>query len=106
MLNELSEEERKLWENEAGTLILVPLMGRQSFLGGLAGMNKIGSGEFTENDLHILELFAGQVAIAIENAMAMEKIEEAKSISETYQNELKSLNQRLVSVNNELEHLT
>lgn len=106
VLKELSDEERNLWENEAGTLILVPLLGRQSFLGGLAGMNKIGGGEFTENDLHILELFAGQVAIAIENAMAMEKLEEAKRVSEAYQSELKSLNKRLVSVNHELEHLT
>ncbi|MCW9031665.1 MAG: EAL domain-containing protein, partial [Gammaproteobacteria bacterium] len=106
VLKELSEEERNLWENEAGTLILVPLMGRQSFLGGIAGMNKIGGGEFTENDLYILELFAGQVAIAIENAMAMEKLEEAKRVSEAYQSELKSLNKRLVSVNHELEHLT
>ena len=106
MLNELSEEERNRWENEAGTLIMVPLMGRESFLGGLAGINKVGGGEFTENDFHLLELFAGQVAIAIENAMAMEKIEEAKRVSEAYQNELKSLNQRLVSVNNQLEQLT
>lgn len=106
VLNELSEEDRNRWENEAGTLILVPLMGRESFLGGLAGMNKVGGGEFTENDLHILKLFAGQVAIAIENAMVMEKIEEAKRASEAYQAELKSLNQRLISVNNELEHLS
>ena len=106
MLNELSEEERNAWENEAGTLIMVPLIGRESFLGGLAGINKIGGGEFTENDFHLLELFAGQVAIAIENAMAMEKIEEAKRVSEEYQAELKSLNKRLVSVNHELEHLT
>ncbi len=106
MLNELSEEERNAWENEAGTLIMVPLMGRESFLGGLAGINKIGGGEFTENDFHLLELFAGQVAIAIENAMVMEKVEEAKRISEEYQTELKSLNKRLISVNHELEHLT
>lgn len=106
MLNELSEEERNAWENEAGTLIMVPLMGRESFLGGLSGINKIGGGEFTENDFHLLELFAGQVAIAIENAMTMEKIEEAKRVSEAYQAELKSLNKRLVSVNHELEHLT
>lgn len=106
MLNELSEEERNAWENEAGTLIMVPLMGRESFLGGLAGINKIGGGEFTENDFHVLELFAGQVAIAIENAMAMEKIEEAKRVSEEYQAELNSLNKRLISVNHELEHLT
>lgn len=106
MLKELSEEERNAWENEAGTLIMVPLIGRESFLGGLAGTNKIGGGEFTENDFHLLELFAGQVAIAIENAMAMEKVEEAKRVSEEYQVELKTLNKRLTSVNNQLEHLT
>lgn len=106
MLNELSDEERNKWEHEAGTLIMVPLIGRQSFLGGLSGINKAGGGEFTENDFHVLELFAGQVAIAIENAMAMEKVEEAKRISEEYQAELKSLNKRLVSVNHELEHIT
>lgn len=106
MLNELSDEERNKWENEAGTLIMVPLIGRQSFLGGLSGINKAGGREFTENDFHVLELFAGQVAIAIENAMAMEKVEEAKRTSEAYQVKLNNLNQRLVSVNHQLEHLT
>lgn len=106
VLNELSDDERNRWENEAGTLIMVPLIGRESFLGGLAGMNKVGGGEFTENDLQILELFAGQVAIAIENAMVMEKVAEAKRASELYQAELKSLNNRLISVNHELEHLS
>ena len=36
----------------------------------------------------------------------MEKVEEAKQASEAYQLELKHLNQRLISVNHELEHLT
>lgn len=106
MLDELSEEDRNRWESEAGTLILIPLIGRESFLGGLAGINKVGGGEFTESDLRVLELFAGQVAIAIENAMVMEKIEEAKRVSETYQIELKKLNKQLVSANHELEHHT
>ena len=106
MLQELSDEERNKWENEAGTLIMVPLMGRHSFLGGLSGINKAGGGEFTENDFQVLELFAGQVAIAIENAMAMEKVEEAKRASEAYQSELNLLNKRLLTVNHELEHLT
>lgn len=106
VLNELSAEERNRWESEAGTIIMVPLMGRESFLGGLSGINKVGGGEFSESDLRVLELFAGQVAIAIENAMAMEKVEEAKRISEKYQSELNRLNKRLVSVNNELENRT
>ena len=106
MLNELSDEERNRWENEAGTLIMVPLIGRESFLGGIAGMNKVDGGEFTENDFHILELFAGQVAIAIENAMVMEKVEEARQMAEKYQTELQHVNTRLLSVNHELENLT
>jgi len=104
MLDELTEEERNSWEKEAGTLILVPLIGRNHFLGGLAGINKMNGEEFTRRDLHILELFAGQVAIAIENAMTMDKLERAMHATETYQAELKALNKRLTSVNHELEH--
>jgi len=66
VLSELSEQEKNLWEKDAGTLLLVPLVGRDHFLGGIAGINKAGGGEFSENDLHLLELFAGHAAIAIE----------------------------------------
>ena len=45
--------------------LLVPLVGHQHFLRGIAGINKAGGGEFTESDLHLLELFAGQAAIII-----------------------------------------
>lgn len=106
MLNELSEEERNRWEKEAGTLILVPLIGRKHFLGGIVGMNKRGGGEFSEKDLHILELFAGQAAIAIENAMAMDSVEKTMQIAEHYQAELEVLNKRLSRVNRELEQLS
>jgi len=106
VLDELSAEERNRWEKDAGTLIMVPLIGRQHFLGGIAGINKSNGDEFGENDLHLLELFAGQVSIAIENAMVMQKVEEAKSISYSYQTELKSLNIRLTSVNHQLEQMT
>jgi len=106
VLSELSEQEKNLWEKEAGTLLMVPLVGRQHFLGGIAGINKAGGGEFTENDLQLLELFAGQAAIAIENAMAMEKVEHAKREAEEAQGELKRVNKRLSAVNQELEYLS
>jgi diguanylate cyclase (GGDEF)-like protein len=106
VLRELSEQERNLWEKEAGTLLMAPLVGRQHFLGGIAGFNKVGGGEFTENDLHLLELFAGQAAIAIENAMAMEKVEQAKNEAEEAQGELKRVNKRLSALNQELEYLS
>jgi diguanylate cyclase (GGDEF)-like protein len=105
VLDELSPQERNRWEKEAGTLILVPLLGREHFLGGIAGMNKANGEEFSQRDLHLLELFAGQVAIAIENAMAMHKVQEAREQAERFQNELQRLNKQLVAINQEMEHL-
>ena len=74
-LDELEENERNKWEKEAGTVILVPMIGRQHFLGGLAGINKEDGGEFDKHDLDLLTLFAQQVAIAIENAQLFNHLE-------------------------------
>jgi len=41
VLNDLDEAERNKWEKKAGSIILVPLSGKDHFLGGLAGINKI-----------------------------------------------------------------
>ncbi len=105
VLDELDAEERNRWEHEAGTILLVPLLGRHSFLGGLAGYNKQG-GDFTERDLNLLQLFAAQAAIAIENAMAMENVEQARREAESHQRELQRLNKRLNAANRQLEQLT
>jgi len=48
VLEELDNEERNKWEKTAGTIILVPLVGKRQFLGGLAGINKIGGGDFSK----------------------------------------------------------
>jgi diguanylate cyclase (GGDEF)-like protein len=105
-LADLSPQERNRWEKDAGTLLMVPLVGRRHFLGGIAAMNKLNGEEFTENDLRLLELFAGQAAIAIENAMAMEQVEQARQASEDAQSELQRVNKRLNAVNHELEYLS
>ncbi|WP_297528414.1 putative bifunctional diguanylate cyclase/phosphodiesterase [Thiohalobacter sp.] len=105
-LASLSPEERNRWEKEAGTLIMVPLVGRHHFLGGLAGMNKQGGGDFSRRDLDLLTLFASQAAIAIENAMAYQDLEEARKAAEDFQEELFQTNKRLVAVNQELEYLS
>lgn len=105
-LTELSDEERNLWEHEAGTVLLVPLVGRHAFLGGLSGINKEGGGSFSQRDLNLLQLFAAQAAIAIENAMVMEKIELARCEAETQQHELQRLNKRLNAANLQLEQMS
>jgi diguanylate cyclase len=105
VLDELDASERNKWEREIGTLILVPMIGKGHFLGGLAGMNKAGGGDFTRQDLNLLSLFAGHVSIAIENAIAYAELSQAKQSAETYQTELRQLNNQLIGINKELEHL-
>lgn len=77
VLDELSEQERNQWEKEVGNVILVPLIGRSNFLGGIAGINKIGDGDFDQHDLDLLTLLASQIATAIDNNNLIEQLEEA-----------------------------
>ncbi len=105
VLDELNEEERNKWEHEAETLILVPMIGKNNFLGGIAGFNKKGRGSFDKRDLDLLTMFASQVSFAVENASFFEKMDSAKKQAEAYQIELQILNTRLGDINKELEYL-
>lgn len=57
---------------------VVPLMGRRGVLGVFTGDKHYSGESITEADIKTLELFAGQVGLAIENAQLHE---EAKSLS-------------------------
>ena len=105
VLDELTDSERNQWEKDAGTVILVPLIGKRHFLGGIAGIDKTGGGEFNKRDLDLLSMFASHVSIAIENAAAYEELEDAVIRAEQYQAELVGVNQKLVDANKELETL-
>ncbi|MEW6330858.1 MAG: sensor domain-containing diguanylate cyclase [Pseudomonadota bacterium] len=116
VLDELEPEERNRWEKEAGTIILVPLVGKRHFLGGIAGINKIGGKDFTRRDLDLLTLFAHQVSYAVENAELFDQLNKSKKQAEEYQQELQALNVELerrvarrttalVDAVKELEHL-
>jgi len=106
VLDELDDAERNFWEKEAGSVILVPLQGKKHFLGGIAGINKCREGDFDRRDLNMLSLFASIVAIAIENAMAVQKMDEARQLTEGYQMQLQRLNRQLSESNRELEYLS
>lgn len=95
VLDELDEAERLKWEKEAGSILLVPLVGKRNFLGGLAGINKIGGGDFTNRDLHLLSLFATPVSFAIENAALFKQLNKAKEETEAYQRDMQALNTEL-----------
>lgn len=103
--NELDKEEQTRWEHEAGAVILVPLLGKNHFLGGIAGLRKLDGGEFTQRDLDLLTMFATQVGIAVENALTYKALATAKAAAESYQAQLEQLNSELARTNIELEHL-
>ena len=106
VLDELSQEDRNHWEKEAGSIILGPLQGKKHFLGGIAGINKIGGNDFSRRDLNLLSLFASIVAISVENAMAVQQIEDAKRLTDIYRMRLERQNNELIESSRELEYLS
>jgi diguanylate cyclase (GGDEF)-like protein len=106
VLDELSDEDRNIWEKEAGSLILVPLVGREHFLGGIAGMNKLNGSDFDRCDLNLLSIFASTVAIVIENAMTFQKLEMSNQTMSDYQLHQEKLNKQLKDSSRELEYLS
>ena len=106
MLDVLSEQEKNRWEHQVGNMILVPLQGKHHFLGGIAGLNKTGGGNFDKKDLSLLQLFASIVSVAIENAMAVKSIEASHELNENYRLRLEVLNKQLVESSKELEFLS
>lgn len=106
MLNELSDDEKNRWEQEAGNMILVPLQGKRHFLGGIAGLNKKDGSSFDKKDLNLLQLFASIVSVAIENAMAVKSMEDSHELNEDYRYKLENLNKQLIESSKELEYLS
>ena len=104
-LESLEGNERNHWEKQAGNIILVPLVGKRRFLGGIAAIDKTDNSAFTEHDLELLNLFSQQVAFAIDNAIYVEELQDATERAEAYRLQLEQNHQHLVTINEELEHL-
>jgi len=103
VLAELDEAERNRWEKEAGSIILVPLVGKRQLLGGLAGINKIGGRDFSKRDLDLLTLFANQVSYAIDNATIFGQLNKTRAQLEQSRRELQLLN---ADLEHRVEHRT
>jgi diguanylate cyclase (GGDEF)-like protein len=104
-LESLEENERNYWEKQAGNIILVPLVGKRRFLGGIAAIDKLDDRDFTEHDVELLAMFSRQIGFAVENAMYVEELQTANERTETYRRQLEQTNQQLTRTNEELEHL-
>jgi len=106
VLDDLDDEEKNRWEKEVGTMVMVPLQGRKNFLGGIAGIDKVGGKEFSKRDLNLLQMFASIVSVAIENAIAVKSIEDSNKLNEEYRDRLEILNKQLTESSKELEYLS
>lgn len=104
VLDQLEASERNTWEKEAGNILLVPLVGKRQFLGGIACINKVSGENFDAQDFDLLSMFASQVSIAIENAMFFEELTAARQSAESYKERLVETNEKLSRSNEELQY--
>jgi Nif-specific regulatory protein len=57
-------------------IVAVPMRVKDRCVGVIEIINKAGGGDFTDEDLQWLEIFATQAAIAVQNARSLEKVKE------------------------------
>jgi signal transduction histidine kinase len=69
----------KTLKSQTKSLLGVPLMVKQKPIGVIEAINKKNKGQYTEDDLNVLETLAGQAAIAIENARLVRKLQDANA---------------------------
>ncbi|NIQ09696.1 MAG: GAF domain-containing protein, partial [Gammaproteobacteria bacterium] len=99
-IENLAEAEHLLWENQANNLVMVPLIGKKHFLGGITCINKTDGTAFTQRDLDLLMLFANQAAIAVENAMLYAELQE---LNNSLEKRVEQRTAELQQLNREME---
>lgn len=77
-------------ETEVSSLVSAPLLWRQEVIGVLTVLDTTPGRRFNDDDLGMLALFAGQAAIAIENARLFEAEKRRAKEAETLQNAVAS----------------
>lgn len=58
------------------SILAIPLRFKGQVIGVLEALNKVGGGDFTDEDVQILTTLAGQAAVAIENARLLAELRE------------------------------
>jgi signal transduction histidine kinase len=67
----------ELTDFETRSILAVPMQLRQTVIGVMEVLNKVGGGDFTQDDIQIASTLAAQAAIAIENARLLEELQRA-----------------------------
>lgn len=75
---------------EKESLLCVPLIAREEVIGVMT-LGRLGGDVFTERDLQLLSLFAGQVAGSIENARLFDRVLSSVSVAEEQRRKLDAI---------------
>jgi signal transduction histidine kinase len=70
------------------SILAVPMLVREKLVGVMEVINRVGETHFTEVDVRLLETFAAQAAVAIENARLFESIRQEKEKMSTILGEM------------------
>jgi len=84
--DEQYSKQKSIQELDLKSIMCVPLKSKEKIIGILYLDNSSKSNIFLESDLHLFELFAGQTAIAIENAKLYENLLAMKIYNENVVN--------------------
>jgi signal transduction histidine kinase len=69
-------------------ILAVPMLVRDRLIGVMEGINRVDGEAFTQDDAEVLEIFAAQAAVAIENARLFESIRQEKEKMSTILGEM------------------
>ncbi len=79
--SEAARAERR--RNQAGSILVVPVMHRDNLLGTLTAVNRPDQRDFTDEDADLMLAIASQAAAAITNVQLLEKMQSARLAAET-----------------------
>lgn len=84
VVNDVSKDSR--WTQKADdksqfkthAILAIPMLVREKFIGVMEVINRVDGAPFSQNDVEMLQAFASQAAVAIENARLFESIRQEK----------------------------
>jgi len=88
-----------LTQSDTGSAICVPLMLKDRVLGVLNASRPLGGAPFRQDDVDLLSILCGQIAVAIENARLFEQAQWEITRRKRMEEELRRRNEELMTLN-------
>ena len=88
-----------LTQSDTGSAICVPLMLKDRVLGVLNASRPLGGAPFRQDDVGLLSILCGQIAVAIENARLFEQAQREIARRKRMEEELRRRNEELMTLN-------